>query len=51
MIFGHKFDFKNEQVLSAEYASYPSDPSWYMQNKTIEVIYASSYPFKQRFTS
>ncbi|GIT98598.1 hypothetical protein [Sulfurovum sp. TSL1] len=43
MVFGHRFDFKSEPVLQKEFLSFPSDPSLYPENPTIQVI-ASSKP-------
>lgn len=38
MIYGHRFDFQNEPILQKEYSSFPSNPSNYPDNKTIQVI-------------
>ena len=49
MIFGHRFDFQSELVLQKEYDSYPSDPSAYPNNKTIQVIEACAFPYADTF--
>ena len=52
MIFGHSFDFQNEPILQKEFLSFPSDPSYYSENKTICVVESSKssllkeFPFK-----
>lgn len=47
MIFGHKFDFKDEHELSDEYAS---ESSFYTQNSPIDVIHASTFSLNQVFS-
>ena len=41
MIFGHCFYFESEPVLKKEYHSFPTDPSSYPENSTIEVVRSS----------
>jgi hypothetical protein len=43
MIFGHHFDFQSEPFLKKEYNSFPSDPSFYTNNKTIQVIEVAEF--------
>lgn len=41
MVFGHRFDFQSEPVLQKEFLSFPSDPSQYSENPTIQVVVSS----------
>lgn len=49
MIFGHSFDFQNEPILQKEFLSFPSDPSYYSENKTICVVESSKNSFLKEF--
>lgn len=43
MIFGHYFYFQSEPTLRGECSSYPSDPSAYPNNETIQVVEVSAF--------
>ena len=49
MIFGHRFDFQSEPVLQKEFNSFPSNPSYYSENKIIEVVESSNTSLLKEF--
>ena len=49
MIFGHRFDFQSEPCLQDEYLSFPSQHSFYPDNKTIQIIESSKYSSMEGF--
>ena len=50
MIFGHQFDFQSEPGLQKKYASFPSDPLSYCENRTIQVIESDEQSFLDSFS-
>ena len=50
MIYGHSFDFKHEPNLQNEFLSFPSNPYAYPENKKIEVVEATDFPYTKIFS-